>query len=321
MDELSLRLGVKYECGLAPTSAEDNPTLCVYLPSTFQREPVIVEPRMTDPNHEDIITVSGMHSSNPIKRDTCVMVRGFCSVRNDYGAPCDVDAGEAAFNLCDMMRCAEETPLSRCEFSHDMNMWTAGGFVKGKVTLCASKQDFNLGKLVFEKSSEKTEDLGCNAEEIGCAVNDYIARTMQIEGSMNVTRRGTERIRCPCDPSEDRINGLEMVRLPAAAYVMYETPRATKGFWENLLRTVMARENMTEHQYPCLPLAQKARLLALFICAIPEALDYVRECPEELRLEVTATCFSILDHLFHRLPRAQDRQLEHGGCLLSSRTN
>lgn len=277
MEDFEVRGKIYYECALAPDYAETNPKLLLHLPDSFQkRKHCEIKPRVCEEITENDFAVRGSYPRDSyIRQDNRLIIRCFCETKNRYGATCNVDAGVASIPLYDAW---ESVNRNR---SYDTRMplvmHTAGEERKGNIRVVINPGDLRMGALKFEDKSSCDEDLRCNSRNLACLFNDYVGTCCQIEENLPLHYQGTQGIRCPCDPGEERLCGAPQIRPPAVAYVMYDLPDCDEAFWENLMHVVFRRAGLKDNQYCHQPLKERACLLAKMVCAIPQYLDYIRD--------------------------------------------
>lgn len=104
----------------------------------------------------------------------------------------------------------------------------------------------------------------------------YIKNIMALEIAMPNTDKETGNVRVPIyygDPGMSR-----RVPLPAAAYMLFRTPRSNLRFWTNTAQVCLARDGRNVHDVMNrlrMDLTQRARLMVEMCCALVQSLDYI----------------------------------------------
>jgi hypothetical protein len=217
------------------------------------------------------VTVSGSLSKahREIPPTACIGLASFAWRENEFRVPCLLDTGTTHLALGDIVRDIQ----SKGQFEHDMPlvMHTADYLVKGKIRIRIEPQHVQLGQVRIQDSVQ------INASLVGKSMLSYIQGTIQAGQQMQDTIRGTQNMRVPIDCSESGIEMTGNTPLPAAAYVMAETPRSNSRFWLNAYQTVMKRDGLRPEEWSRLNMEGKARTMALVASYLPQYLDYVSD--------------------------------------------
>lgn len=121
------------------------------------------------------------------------------------------------------------------------------------------------------------DDPGAEKQETGDQESAaYIKNIMALEIAMPNTDKETGNVRVPIyygDPGMSR-----RVPLPAAAYMLFRTPRSNLRFWTNTAQVCLARDGRNVHDVMNrlrMDLTQRARLMVEMCCALVQSLDYI----------------------------------------------
>lgn len=186
--------------------------------------------------------------------------------KNEFGHPCLMDAGVTHVYMKDI-----EQGIKRSQhYTVDMPlvMYVAQGLCKSVIRLDFHEDDFQLNVSIDRSISAAA------VSNVGAHMVDYINSTLFEEQKMPDTIPGTERMRVPFDYSESGIQSTNGEPLPAAAYVLSETPKTNTMYWENVHETVMKRDNADWNQ---LNLHGRARATVLMVAYCAQYLDYIAD--------------------------------------------
>jgi len=269
MHSVSVNLSITYvQSNLSP--AEKHPQVRCYLDARFDREPVTIQLERPGETHKARVTgkLIGNHASIPPTTALC-----FASMawrRNDMGSPCLLDAGVSHIEFGEIA----QGILASGAFEKDMHMrmYTAQGLDKGMIRIRVT----GIDGVKIKDPSIIGHQL-CNARETIPLITAYINETIGTEQKMRDTFEGTENMRIPFDFSESGIQTTLGTPLPAAAFVMSETPKSNTLYWQNAFETIMRRDNLEPAQWNRLNLAGKARATVLTICYAAQYMDYVSD--------------------------------------------
>ena len=307
MERVRVEFSIQY--GAELSQVETNPRLFVYLDSSVENDPVeIALPLQTVGGAMPApipVRLDGLYDSrNPLPVYTKIVFYATCDKPNDHGAMCSVDAGLGMLNLMDMTT----IPGIFCE-DVPLKLYSCNGFEKGRLRVTCSPSLINLGPrvkwaiinsqqqqqqqighqqttgsgLLFAKESEgarllaqlkhlklKESDAQLPIEQEAMKV---IKQTMETEMAMPNTDPETGNVRVPIYYGD--VGMCRQTPLPAAAFMLFQTPRSNIFFWTNTAEVCLKRDRQNVHDVLMFSLVQKARLMAEICCALVQSLDYI----------------------------------------------
>jgi hypothetical protein len=269
MHSVSVNLSITYaKSNLSP--AEKHPQVRCFLDARFDREPVTIQLDKEGKTYQTCVQgkLVGNHSSIPPTTALCLASMAWRT--NDVGSPCLLDTGVTHVTFGEIA----QGILSQGSFEKDMHlvMYTAQGLDKGMIRLKVT----GISGVKIKDPSIIGHQL-CTERETIPLITAYINDTIGAEQRMRDTFHGTENMRIPFDYSESGIQTTLGTPLPAAAFVMSETPKTNALYWENAFQTIMRRDNLEPQQWNRLNLAGKARATVLTICYAAQYMDYVSD--------------------------------------------
>lgn len=246
---------------------EQAPVLDCFLDARWKRKATRI--KLTDKPQK--VIVSGQIDKNTRNLPITAAI-GFASWawrKNEEGNPCLTDTGVTHVYIGDIITNLKRSHNGQHIVKTPLVMNTAQKRHKGILQLTFHENDFNLSKDMHVESIISAEFQG-----IGDSMVRYINSTLDEEQRMPETIKGTERMRVPFDYSESGIQSTGGEPLPAAAYVLNETPETNALYWENAHQMVMERDNA---QWESLNLEGQARATVLMIAYCAQYLDYVAD--------------------------------------------
>ncbi len=292
------------------SQVETEPMLAAFIDSGVENDPVEV---MLPFDHENAvyekvpITLTGLYDSrHPLPLYTKVVFYVTCMKPNDHGAMCRVDAGLGVINLVDMTTIpgifSEDVPLK---------LYTCERYEKGKLRVVSMPSLINLGPrvkwaigaaasaappstigesfgvvttghslfgedvrtMMAQLRQMKLKDDDPEPLPVEVEAMAHIKGTMEREMAMPNTDPETGNVRVPIYYGD--VGMYRRVPLPAAAFMLFQTPRSNLFFWTNIVEVCLKRDGRNVNDVLMMDLTQKARLMVEAVCALVQALDYI----------------------------------------------
>lgn len=262
------KIGVTVELIENDLSPEERaPVLDCFLDARWKRKAT----RIKLTNSPQKVIVSGSIDKNTRNLPITAAI-GFASWawrKNEEGNPCLIDTGVTHVYLSDIVSNLKRSANGQHVVKAPLIMNTADKQCKGILRLTFSDDDWKLGNDMHVETNISAE-----FQNIGDSMVRYINSTLDEEQRMPETIPGTQRMRVPFDYSESGIQSTGGNPLPAAAYVLNETPETNALYWENAHQMVMERDNA---EWNSLNLEGQARATVLMIAYCAQYLDYVAD--------------------------------------------
>ena len=315
MEKISVSFSIQYGAELSQVeeapmvtvymdSGVENDPVEVMLP--FDKEGAVYE--------KVPITLMGLYDSrHPLPLYTKVCFYVTCLKPNDHGAMCRVDAGFGAINLVDMTTIpgifSEDVTLKlyTCDRFEKGKMrittmpslinlgprikWAVNAEGVGPSQLptlpgigrAVSGKTFGLSNglavvddvqsLMAELRQMKLNDDDAEPLSVEKEAMAHIKETMEREMAMPNTDPETGNVRVPIYYGD--VGMFRRVPLPAAAFMLFQTPRSNLLFWTNIVEVCLRRDGQNVNDVLMMNTTQKARLMVESCCAVVQALDYI----------------------------------------------
>lgn len=247
---------------------------------------------------------------------TKVVFYATCLRKNEQGTKCRVDAGFGSVNLIDLLdpvAALASGGLGKTgAFIVPLCLNTCNDYEKGRVRILlpSSSQYATIDKTRFAFAGAKPiaahgggevirlpprqsnglydsrplrhritykdalQEEPVLAVEQECAA--YIKKIMEREIAMPNTDKETGNVRVPIYYGD--VGMTRRVPLPAAAFMLFRTPRSNLRFWTNTAEVCLARDGRNVHDVMNkrrMDLTQRARLMVEMCCALVQSLDYI----------------------------------------------
>lgn len=278
---------VKYlECDLADKRIESKPVLQIFLSSHFVRNPEtggVVNIHLDEDDLDKVYTgslIGTLHRKyNDVSLTAAIGLDSYAIHRNDSGYACYVNVGTSHAFVGSILQ--DVKTKGTYDHAHELVMRTvlvAGlePVKKGVIEFCVTKVEMGPGIRLAQTASCLQAPMSSIEQSIG----SYINATMQLESSLPDLLPNTERIRAPYDLSQVGIELTGQMFLPSSAFAIQEPIPTNQEFWYNAFERVMARRNMTVHDYNDFDEKEKARTMAKMICYVAQSFDYIGDAVE-----------------------------------------
>ncbi len=248
--------------------AEKHPQVRCFLDARFDREATTIQ--LDQEGKTYAVTVSGKLVKSAIPPTTALCMASMAWRPNSSGTPCLLDTGVSHVTFAEIAKGI----LSTGTFERDMHMimHTAQGLDKGTLRIRVT----GIQGVKIKDPSIIGHAL-CTRKDAVPLITDYINNTIGTEQAMRDTFQGTQNMRIPFDYSESGIQTTLDTPLPAAAFVMSETPKTNVLYWENAFQTIMRRDGLKPEDWNRLNKTGKARATVLTICYAAQYMDYVSD--------------------------------------------
>lgn len=295
---------MQYGCELSPE--ESAPVVAMYISECAHESFVEYEVPINSPTQKIAVTIPNtahlLAATGPDEwpKHTKLVFYATCARKNEQGTKCRVDAGFGSVNLADLLSPVTAFPGGG-SVTVPLCLNTCNDYEKGRIRLFFSKIETidtkrqlagkHIGRpvrlpslhsraqglydhlplrnrLTYKDSSEQESG---DAESAA-----YIKNIMALEMAMPNTDKETGNVRVPIyygDPGMTR-----RVPLPAAAYMLFRTPRSNLRFWTNTAEVCLSRDGRNVHDVMNrlrMDLTQRARLMVEICCALVQSLDYI----------------------------------------------
>lgn len=279
--------------------------LVVYLDSNFDRKASVIISNNIKCEKE--ITVSGLLPNDIIPRDARLCIQAYLTTTNQYGAKCWSEGGITSFSIHDLLKEHHKASSDnkKAFIKSGLHIHTTpSNILKGKVGLLMNHISFDshvpsssqrqpsqnrmittskLGYNIKFTKMTKTMNTKTNREYIMKIIGGYLQR-FSVEQSLFKDNyiKGTDKIKCPLDPSEITVANSQIC-LPFAAYTMYEVPKVSTGYWYNALEILSNREGFEnssqfkDYFFKKASLERKASLSMALICQYTHLMEYVSD--------------------------------------------
>ena len=278
---------IKYlECDLAEKRIESKPVLQLFLSSHFVRNPetggvvnIHLDEDNLDKEYKGSLIGTLHRKYNDVSLTAAIGLDSYAIHRNDSGYACYVNVGTSHAFIGNVLQ--DLRTKGKYDHTHDLMMRTvlvAGlePVKKGVIELRITKVEMGHGIRLCQTASCLQAPMQVIEQNIG----SYINASMQLESSIPDLLPNTERIRAPYDLSQVGIEMTGQTFLPSAAFAIQEPIPTNQEFWYNAFERVMARRNMSIHDYADFDEKEKARTMAKMICYVAQSFDYIGDAVE-----------------------------------------
>jgi len=254
---------------------EKKPRLLCYLSSPVTNDPVELELPVDDAGKEMQVRISGyLGAGQKLPIDTQLVFYATCEKGNQFNVPCRVDAGFGTVMLKDLW--------AQPGYTNDVSLRlkSTGNVEKGRLRVRSGRKMVNISsRIQWDSTSiggEIANAAGTNRVlpvEQQCL--QYIKDLMQVEMSFPNTFPQTANVRIPIYYGD--VGMMRPTPLPAAAYFMYKTPESNRLFWENNLKTVLARNGKVVSDVDTMSLTEQATVVGDMVCFVMQSFDYIAD--------------------------------------------
>jgi len=289
LDKFNVSFTIQY--GNELSQRESEPMLFCYLSSPIVTNGVEIPLPVDDADQQIRVNVEGcLPRGVQLPVDAQLVFYATCLKENQFGTPCRVDAGFATLPIA-----AIWSSSASSGFNEDLSLRlkSSGNIEKGRLRVRSGRHMMELGSQirwetadigsaisVWRASSSVTAEVGGPLREEDllpvekeCLSN--INQVMQTEMSFPNTFPQTANVKIPIYYGD--VGMMRPCPLPAAAYFMYKTPKSNRMFWENNLKTVLARTGHVINDVKHMTLTEKSTVLADMICYLVQSMDYISD--------------------------------------------
>ena len=255
-----------YVCKLSPDPLESAPEVRLWVDANFSRKPVRVALDPDDPSKVYSVTVKGrLYEDMPIPTNAVMGIQGFCRSYSELGVKCLVETGTDFAYLSKLVEGSQH--------SVSLKMRSAGNLEKGTFDMRVKKVSSEMS---FQIQSPVDRPVTLSDRRISKRIASYIDNVLQIQKRTVPERSAVmETIKVPAYLGEVGFEMTGEMPLPAAAFVMKETPKINLEFVENAFSNALARHGLHLSDYKRLSLMNKARVM-LSVCVMgAQGLPYI----------------------------------------------
>ena len=293
------------------SQVERNPRVFCYLSDPLDNVGVEVPLPEDDAGRQISVTVQAWLPERvqavPVDTQLCFYL--LAERPNQSKVMCDVNAAFGMVSLSEV--------CSPGGFNADVKLTqkTANNLEKGCLRVRAGREMAQVGaRIPWAPIGNPAQSPIPDVLPIEQEMVNYIQNVMVAEMAFPNTFPQTANVRIPIYFGD--VGMLRKAPLPAAAYFLYKTPRSNLAFWENNLKTVMARDSLTPHDLDHMPLTQQARVLADMMCLVIQSMDYISDITDGNRKPIKGLQGFISQHIDNGYDMAQVAAAERFGDAL-----
>lgn len=267
-----------YEDHLAPEWSEHDPYVRLFFDSDCDRAPVQVELDVTAGDATYNVQITGLPKARPLHNMFAIGIKGYARTHTKVGVPVSTDIGQD-FILIKSVLAAHAANTDYVKHV-ELRMPTVEYLLKGKFTIVIpAKGGLQMNGAALDRpktmASQFIDATPNDIERVARPMMDYIEKTLEVRKKCMGERSEThDRVRIPAylgGPGMEITRGIPM---PAAAFILYETPKSNQAFWSNALEVVMRRDGHLLSDWSRLDVEEKAQVMKEVICYLPQALPY-----------------------------------------------